>query len=114
MKDKNFPAGSGPDGDEWKPGGDVLQFPAGSGAENVNPNNDDMNPGNEEMIFEAIMSMAKPAAEMKEAIEDLPLQIETLARVLLARQFIYVNNGNFDFHRTAFENIWAQIANVPG
>lgn len=98
---------------------DILKFPAGSG-----PDSSDAKEGpeegfygeqqsNEEMILEAIISMAKPANEMKEAIEDLPLQIETLSRVLLARQFIYANNGNFDFHRTAYENVWAQITNGP-
>lgn len=98
---------------------DVLKFPAGSGPDSDNEREAPEEgfygeaQTNEEMILDAIISMAKPAAEMKEAIEDLPLQIETLSRVLLARQFIYVNNGNFDFHRTAFENVWAQIANGP-
>lgn len=69
-----------------------------------------------ESLETLLAAVAGPAVELKEAIEDLPAQVENLARVTLARAFIYrrADGSGFDFDEAAFSRAWAAIAGNEG
>lgn len=65
-----------------------------------------------EALENLLAAIAAPAVELKDAISDIPAQLENLARVTLARAFIYrrPDGGGFDFDQAAYSRAWAAIA----
>ena len=73
-------------------------------------------PGEHSETLENLLgALALPSLELKEAIEDIPAQLETLSRVTLAKSFIFrrPDGGGFDFDQAAFSRAWAAIAEPP-
>jgi len=55
---------------------------------------------------ELLLQVAGVAAETAESIQDIPLQIELLSRVTLAKSFISLQHGKASFDQATFENVW--------
>jgi hypothetical protein len=53
-----------------------------------------------------LMDALSMAADTAESIQDIPLQIELLSRVTLAKSFISLQNGKANFDQATFENVW--------
>lgn len=64
-------------------------------------------------IEDLLAAASGPASDVLNALTDIPAQIEHLARVNLAKSFIFREaDGSFNFDEAAFQKLWEHLSTI--